>query len=52
MSKLLPQILRGRGLDVSADADDDALYKLIKKQVRALFMILIRIPCTYLYDCI
>ena len=38
MSKLLPQILRGRGLDVSADADDDELYVLIKKQVCVSFV--------------
>jgi len=38
MSNLLPQILRDRGLDVSDDADADALYELIMKQVRASFV--------------
>ena len=39
MSNILPQILRDRGLNVSDDADDDALYEqLIMKQVRASFV--------------
>jgi len=38
MSNLLPQILRNRGLDVSDDADDDALYNLVMQQVRVSFV--------------
>ena len=51
MSNLLPQILRDRGLDVSDDADADALYELIMKQVRASF-VKIKISFTYCYDCV
>jgi len=38
MSNLLRQILRDRGLEVNDDADDDALYELIKKQVCVSFV--------------